>query len=64
MRNSDKKEIMEIIYKYSHHAGMSENMTDGQIIGFKTGKGFELEEVAEALIDYFDNRPTQPTHKK
>ena len=44
-----KEKIKQIIYEHSYHAGMAEDIEEGQIIGFKTGKSGELDDVADAI---------------
>lgn len=46
-----KEKIKEIIYGISQKGGMCEEIEDGQIIGLKTGKGLELDQVAEAIAN-------------
>ena len=43
---------MQIIYEKSYHAGMTEDLEEGQIIGLKTGKSGELELVSEAIESF------------
>lgn len=48
-----KEEIKEIIYKFSHKGGMCDEIEDWQIIGIKTGKGNELDLIADEIIKLF-----------
>lgn len=44
-----ENKIKETIYSYAKKGGMCDEIEDGQIIGLKTGKGQELEQVAMAI---------------
>jgi len=47
------EDIKQIIYINSFRGAMCDDLEEGQIIGMKTGKGWELEAAAEGLADYF-----------
>ncbi len=51
-----EEEIKEIIYGCSNKGGLCENLEDGQIIGLRTGKGLELDILAENLCKYFKDK--------
>lgn len=52
-----EEEIKAIIYQNSKVGFMCDDLEDGQIIGLRTGKGLELDNVAKCLLEYLkDNK--------
>lgn len=50
------EQIKEIIFRHSRQGMMCDDINDGQILGIRTGKGLELDVIAEELLKLLNKR--------
>ena len=48
-----KHEIKQIIYGCAKKGGVCENLSDGQILGFRTGEGLEFDMVTLVIAEWY-----------
>ena len=56
MKNDMIEEIKETIFRHSRQGMMCDDVNDGQILGIRTGKGLELDVIAEELLKIINDK--------